>query len=414
MVDQAPRINGERLLRDLHDLRKFGARGTGVVRRSLTAVDVESRHWLVERMKDAGLDASIDGIGNVFGLSKKSGKALLVGSHTDTQPEGGWLDGTLGVMYGLEIARAFAENDSTQEFAVDVASWIDEEGTFSLGSLGSEYFCGLLADDALESAENEAGQSLLDALKEAGFDKTPRARLDSQRYAGYIEGHIEQGPYLEDEGKSIGVVTSIAGMRNLAFTFEGEQNHAGTAPMDRRKDACRKLIELAGRINHVLSDHVVPTTVWTIGQIELIPGSPNIVPGAAKMTLQIRDGEESRVEKLTSLVVNLAADLDDPEGVRIAVDPKADRMIGTVMDDGLRAHIERAAEHHVPGCWRLMPSAAGHDAQALATQIPSAMLFIPSIGGISHAFEEDTKEKDIVLGCQVLATAAASILRERR
>jgi N-carbamoyl-L-amino-acid hydrolase len=413
MTGSVPSINGERLLRDLHELRKFGARGTGVIRRSLTPVDVESRHWLVERMEDAGLDASIDGLGNVFGLSKKPGKALLIGSHTDTQPEGGWLDGTLGVMYGLEIARAFAENDDTRDLAVDVASWIDEEGTFSLGSLGSEYFCGMLSDDALESAKSEDGQSLLNALNEAGFDKAPRARLDHQRYAGYIEGHIEQGPYLEEEGKSIGVVTSIAGMRNLALFFEGEQNHAGTTPMDRRKDACRKLVEMAEGIHDVLSKHAVPTTVWTIGQIELIPGSPNIVPGAAKMVLQIRDGDESRLAELASLVVDLAGNLDDPNGVRVTVDSDDDRMIGTEMDDGLRTHIEQAAELHVPGNWRLMPSAAGHDAQALATKIPSGMLFIPSIGGISHAFEEDTDEEDIVLGCQVLATAAASILHDR-
>ena len=414
MVNQVPNINGERLLRNLRELRIFGACGPGVIRRSLTPVDVSSRHWLVKRMKDAGLEASIDGLGNVFGLSKKSGKALLTGSHTDTQPEGGWLDGTLGVMYGLEIAHAFAENDDTRDLAVDVASWIDEEGTFSLGSLGSEYFCGLLSDDALESAKNEAGQSLLNALNEAGFDKAPRARMDLQRYVGYIEGHIEQGPYLEEEGKSIGVVTSIASLRNLAFSFEGEQNHAGTTPMNRRKDACRKLVELAQGIHDVLSKHAAQATVWTIGHIELLPGSPNIVPGAAKMVLQIRDGDESRLAELTSLVLDLAGKLDDPNGVRLTVDPNADRMVGTEMDEGLRVHIEQAAEHHAPGNWRLMPSAAAHDAQALATRIPSAMLFIPSIGGISHAFEEDTDEEDIVLGCQVLATAAASILRERR
>src|SRR5215469_3139868 len=154
-----PTINPERLLADLKALRQFGAHGHGVVRLALSPVDIEARRWLLSRMTEAGLDARIDGVGNVFGRSRKPGPALVIGSHTDTQPTGGWLDGAMGVIYGLEIVRAFAEHDATRHLAVDVASWIDEEGTFS-GLLGSRSFVGEPVDDAIRDATNRQGERL--------------------------------------------------------------------------------------------------------------------------------------------------------------------------------------------------------------------------------------------------------------
>ena len=173
-------INPNRLLADLKRLRSFGATGPGVVRLALSPVDLASRQWLVERMTEAGLDASIDGVGTVFGRSRNSGPALVIGSHTDTQPTGGWLDGAMGVIYGLEIARALAQSDATKHLAVDVASWIDEEGTFS-GLLGSRSFVGDPIDDSIRCATNREGQRLADALKAAGLAERPRVRFEAGR-----------------------------------------------------------------------------------------------------------------------------------------------------------------------------------------------------------------------------------------
>ncbi len=406
-------IKGERLISDLRRLREFGACGTGVVRPSLSAIDIEARGWLVARMSEAGLEAQIDGLGTVLGRSRNAGPALLIGSHSDTQPTGGWLDGALGVICGLEVARALAEDPVTRDCAVDVASWIDEEGTFH-SLLGSTSFCGELSADVLEQARNAEGQSLGATLEAAGLAGRPRAQLDPQRHRGYLEAHIEQGPYLEEEGNRVGVVTSIVGIRNFDITFEGQQNHAGTTPMARRRDAGRALVDLVHQLNMAFEEKAGPRSVWTVGRIALEPGAPSIVPGKASMNFQFRDGEEERLKALEAVTRGLVAEADAAGPVRVSIAPHSDPTKPAVMDETLQNHIAAAAERHAPGAWVRMPSAAGHDAQVLARHIPSAMLFIPSIGGVSHDFAEDTAEEDIVLGCQVLATAAASILTESK
>ena len=403
------RINGDRLLDDLHTLRGFGACGTGVVRRSLSSVDLESRQWLVGRMRDAGLDASIDGMGTVLGRSNRSENALLLGSHTDTQPEGGWLDGALGVIYGLEVARALAETESTADLAIDVASWIDEEGTFR-GLLGSRAYCGELADDVLDTATNDEGETLREALKTAGLEDLPRFQLDPERYVGYLEAHIEQGPYLEEERNRIGVVTGIVGIRGFEITFDGEQNHAGTTPMARRKDAVSALIKLGHAINTEFPNLAGNRTVWTIGQVAAFPGAASIIPGKASLVMQMRDADESKLDELAGRLHDLVRDANDAGPVSVTMQPTS-QLAPALMDEDFQQHLSIAAEAHAAGAWNRMPSAAGHDAQVLAGHLRAAMLFIPSISGLSHAFGEDTDKEDIVLGCHVLATAAASILR---
>ena len=403
------RINGDRLLNDLQTLRGFGACGTGVVRRSFSTVDLESRQWLVGRMRDAGLDASIDGMGTVLGRSNRSQNALLLGSHTDTQPEGGWLDGALGVICGLEVARTLAESDSTADLAIDVASWIDEEGTFS-GLLGSRAYCGELADEVLDSATNHEGKTLREALRTAGLEDLPRFQVDPERYVGYLEAHIEQGPYLEEEGNRIGVVTGIAGIRGFEITFEGEQNHAGTIPMARRKDAVSALIKLGHAINTNFPNLAGTRTVWTIGQVAAFPGAKSVIPGKASMGIQMRDADESKLDELAGHLNDLIREANDAGPVSVTMQPTT-LLAPALMDEDFQQHLSNAAETHAPGAWNRMPSAAGHDAQVIARHLRAAMLFIPSIGGLSHAFGENTDEQDIVLGCHVLATAAASILR---
>ncbi|BAN27933.1 Zn-dependent hydrolase [Caballeronia insecticola] len=407
------KIDPDRLLDDLKRLRSFGATGPGVVRLSLSPVDMEARRWLAGRMNDAGLSASIDGVGSVFGRSRNDGPALLIGSHTDTQPTGGWLDGALGVIYGLEIARALAACDETRHFAVDVASWIDEEGTFS-GFLGSRSFVGEGIDESIMSARNREGVLLGDALAQAGLANTPRVRLDKTRHKAYMEPHIEQGGRLEARGKSIGVVTTIVGIRELTLRFTGQRNHAGTTPMSIRRDAGAALVAFIARMNEAFKPLADADTVWTVGRIELDPGSFSVVPGAAEMALQFRDASAERLRAMEAALAALIRDFNAHENTTVAIRASEPPEEPVTMDAALQAHLADAAEACAPGQWERMPSGASHDAQVIAPHVPACMLFVPSIGGVSHDFIEDTADAHIVLGCEVAAHAAARILRSMR
>lgn len=401
-------INPDRLLSDLRTLRSYGSNGTGVVRPSLSPVDLEARHWLRDRMTEAGLDARIDGVGNVMGRSRNAGKALLIGSHSDTQPTGGWLDGALGVIYALEVARACAEDNQTRHLPVDTIAWIDEESTF-LSCLGSRSYCGMVTPDEIDTAQNRDGLKLTDAWREAGLDGTPTPQ-DPDRYVGYLEAHIEQGAHLEREGNHIGVVTAIVGSRNYTVRFKGQQNHAGTTPMPLRKDAGMALIEFAYTVNQEFQKIAGPRTVWTVGRVAFHPGASSIIPGMADMHLQFRDPDASRLEAFEAKTNELirAANHNGPAEVTLELAGKPVQPAD--MDETFQQHIATAAEQSAPGKWTHMPSAAIHDAMFLAQIMPAGMLFVPSINGISHDFAEDTSDPDIVRGCQVMATAVGSIL----
>jgi N-carbamoyl-L-amino-acid hydrolase len=406
-----PRIDPYRLLADLRELRAIGAQGRGVVRPAFSAADMDARRWLKRRFEEAGLEATIDGVGNVFGRATQSGTALLLGSHSDTQPTGGWLDGSLGVICALEVARALAADDSTRTLPVDVVSFQDEESRF-VGCLGSRSLTGTLTPEMELGVADSRGVALADALREAGLAGVPRLRLARERYAGFVEAHIEQGPHLEEAGHRIGVVTAIVGMRSIRFVFRGQQNHAGTTMMARRRDASTALYEFAHRINAAFPEVAAELSVWTMGRVRVEPNAASIVPGYAELDLQFRDVSDAPLDAFEAVVARLVSEMNERGGVTIEAIPTRAPIPPTLMDPALRAHIEAAAEHHAPGHWQRMPSGAFHDAGIVSASLPSAMVFIPSIGGVSHDFAEDSREEDIVLGCQVLAEAAASILIE--
>jgi N-carbamoyl-L-amino-acid hydrolase len=406
-----PRIDPNRLLSDLRTLRSIGARDPGVVRPAFSPTDMEARRWLRARYEEAGLDATIDGVGNVFGRSRQAGKALLIGSHSDTQPTGGWLDGALGVIYGLEVVRALADDDATRGFPVDAVSFQDEEARF-VGCLGSRSLIGALTPEMERGATDTRGVALADALREAGLAGVPRLRLDPGRYAGFLEPHIEQGPHLEEAGHRIGVVTGIVGLRGFRFVFRGQQNHAGTTMMARRRDAATALYELAWRINQEFPKVAAARSVWTMGRVRIEPNATSIVPGYAELDLQFRDPEDGPLDAFEQVVARLVAEMNGRAGVTVEAIRARAPIRPTRMDARLQSHVEAAAERYAPGQWQRMPSGAFHDAGIVAACLPSAMLFIPSIGGISHDFAEDSREEDIVRGCEVAADAAASILAE--
>ena len=403
-------INSQRLMNDLRHLRTIGKYGTGVVRPAFSTKDMEARQWLLDRIGQAGLEASMDGVGNVFGRSPNPGRGILIGSHTDTQPQGGWLDGSLGVIYGLEIARSCAEDRRTAHFAVDVASWGDEEGTY-LSMLGSRSFCDMLSLDDMQRAQNhQTAQPLSVALEQAGLAGIPTVTLDPDRYCAYLEAHVEQGPHLDARGTQLGVVTAIVGIRTFRLTFRGQQNHAGTTPMAYRRDAGVALLELAHVINREFPTLAGPRTVWTVGYVRLEPGSPSVVPGRAEMLLQFRDTDDGILEALESKTARIVQEAHEQGPVEVDLEALSPRCEPAAMDGTIQECLAAAAERHAPGNWIRMPSGAGHDAQILARRLPAGMLFIPSIGGISHDIAEDTAAEDIVRGCRTLATATAALL----
>ena len=403
-------IDRNRLLQDLHSLREFGRAGPGVVRPTFSEQDIAARNWLRQRMEEVGLYATVDGVGNVVGQSPNTGPTLLIGSHSDTQPRGGWLDGAMGVIYGLEVARALLTDPATAHFAVDAVAWADEEGTYS-SCLGAKSFVGDLTDEDLKDT-NADGETVADAIERAGLNGRPKASFDANRHRSYLEAHIEQGPYLEENHNRIGVVTSIVGIRGVRFQFEGQQNHAGTTPMARRQDAAVAMFEFGSRLQKVMAEAAGPTSVWTTGVVRIEPGAESIIPGSATLTLQFRDADDNVLAAMQDAAMGLAAALNNESPVTVTGVPLREKIAPTVMDPALRAHIASAAAHRAPGSWVEMPSAAGHDSMVLSHYLPCAMLFIPSINGISHDFAEDSKEDDIALGCQVLADAVVSILTE--
>jgi len=404
-----PKTDGERVVADLKRLADFGRYKTGVHRPTYSAEDIASRQWLAEKFAEAGLDPVIDGIGNVIGRNPSASRRLLVGSHSETQPHGGWLDGALGVIYALEAARAFAADPTLAGLGVETIAWADEEGHYG-NMLGSRSFTDTLPEAEIDQATSRDGKRLRDALADAGYGGRAREYLDPGRYVGYFEAHIEQGGTLEATGRRIGIVEGIIGNWNYWVTVTGEQNHAGTTEMRRRKDAAAALVRLAARIHDRFAEIAGPRTVWTIGRILVDPNAPSIVPGRAEMQVQFRDTDTEILARLERALDELIAEADRAGPCAVASVPIS-KSEPALMDPGFQAAIEAAAERHAPGLHMRMPSGAGHDAQILARRVPSAMLFVPSINGVSHHWSEDTSEADIALGAQVFADAAAAMLR---
>ncbi|MDZ7573190.1 MAG: hydantoinase/carbamoylase family amidase [Pseudotabrizicola sp.] len=382
---------------DLHHLRSFGAQGSGVIRPAYSHEDIAARDWLANQMDEAGLTVRFDAMGNLFGLAE--GRSLLLGSHSDTQPTGGWLDGALGVVAALEVARTAREMGGP---AISVVSFQDEEGRFG-GTTGSAVWSGLMTLTEADAATDTNGITLAQARTAMG-DRVG-ADVDPAQFSGFIELHIEQGPTLDAAGEQIGVVTDIVGYREMMVTLTGQQNHAGTTPMALRRDAFQGLSAFNARLNDRLQNVVTPQSVWTIGHVALAPNASSIVPGQVRFSMQWRDGNRDRLDRMQSVIETALAEvvaevgLGLESGAVLGLEPVA-------MAPALRARLEAAAKDVAPGRWRQMPSGALHDATNVARLMPVAMLFVPSIGGISHAFEEDTAEDDLVAGLRVLAQAA--------
>ncbi len=402
------RANTDRVLQDLYHLRSIGTYKTGVHRPTLSPEDLQTRHWLADQLRSIGHDATIDGIANVYGRASGDGPIVLSGSHIESQNHAGWLDGALGVIYALEAARAAVEAGAPG--GVDVMAFADEEGHFTEASfLGSESFVGDVTEEMMDRSVCRSGRGRLrDLLVEAGLSNKPRLAIEPSRYSAFFEAHIEQGQTLESEDLKIGVVTSIVAIWQYRIACTGVQNHAGTTKMSIRRDAGKALMGLWKRIEEEFPKIVGPHSVWTVGHVSLDPGGPSIIPGGAEMIFQFRDADQVTLDLLKAMLLELIEEADQgPCDFEIEVMGETKPAI---MADAPQSALVGAAKAHAPDKYLIMPSGAGHDAQVIAPLVPSAMMFVPSIGGISHHWSENTSDEDIALGAQVFVDAIGRVL----
>ena len=408
MPDNRAHADGARVLAALHALRTIGAYKTGVHKPTFSEPHMRSLQWLAARLPEAHLTATIDGIGNLLGTSTTSGPKLLAGSHLESQNYAGWLDGPLGIVYALEAARVL-NSDPDVKGAVEVAVWCDEEGHFG-SFLGSRSYVGGVTEAEIDAARDRtSGRAMRDALREVGLAGRPRVSVERGRHIGYLEAHIEQGQMLESSGLAIGIVTSIVGIWQYRINFVGEQNHAGTTRMSLRKDAGLALARFCVAIDDRFPALAGPRTVWTTGRITLDPGAPSIIPGAAEMLFQIRDDDPAVIERLEQLLQTMA-DEATAQGRSSVTLERIRTGAPASMNARFQDAIEAASTAFANGRSTRMPSGAGHDAQVLASIMPAGMLFVPSIGGISHHWTENTADADIVTGAQVFVETCRRLL----
>ncbi len=396
-------ISLPRLKSHIEALSRFGRnpRGQGITRSCWSPAHEEARAWLIARMKDAGLTTRIDQAGNTFGKLGGDGPVVMTGSHIDTVPQGGPLDGALGVLAGLECLQTIHEARASTRLPLIVTAWSDEEGRY--GSLfGSRAFTGKLDAKQIPNLRSVDGERLVDAMARAGLNAldAPKARCDPKSLSAYVELHIEQGPHLEAAKVPIGAVEGIVGIRRQRLHFIGEPDHAGTTPMPRRKDAFLGAAEYALAAREHIVNKGSGRSVTNFGRIELEPGVSNIVPARAMLLQEMRELDKSILARLDRECASLARAVARRRGLRVTIEPLS-RTEPARCDRRVLEAVERASQG-LGLKSRRMPSGAGHDAQNLASVTRSGMVFIPSKGGRSHRPDETSDWRAIERGANVL------------
>ncbi|MEJ7771328.1 MAG: Zn-dependent hydrolase [Geodermatophilaceae bacterium] len=413
-VSSAPVIVLDRLRRDIEHVAQFGARqGGGISRTSFSLADRQVRSWLEQECARYGLPLRTDRIGNQF-IRVEARDAppgtppVWTGSHLDTVPDGGRLDGILGSLAALEVARRLVEEEVVLRRPIDVAVFADEEGNYHhlMGSTG------LVSDydpDELTQLRGRDGDLLIDALAGMGWDTHARTAVAPGEIHAFVELHIEQGAVLEAHGIEIGVVTGIVGLGAGRLEFRGRQDHAGTTPMDMRRDALLGAADLLVQLPAV-AGAVSGEAVVTCGILELEPGGSNVVPGVARVQLDFRDPDPARLVELEQGVVRAAQESAHRHDVEASY-TRESITEPVPMDPRIQDIVESAATSQGLSTLR-MPSGAGHDAQNLARIAPTGMIFVPSVQGRSHSPAEHTPWKDIGNGASVLLRAVHRLATE--
>jgi N-carbamoyl-L-amino-acid hydrolase len=358
-------------------------------------------------LRDAGLEIRIDAAGNIFGRreGREAVPALLIGSHIDSVPHGGNYDGDVGSLGAIEVARLLASSGTTMRHPLEVVIWSDEEGgRYYLGSFGSDAAAGQLPAGIADRRDAEC-VPLSDWLRQMGGDPETLAgaRIPRGRYAGYLELHIEQGAVMERAGVPIGVVQGIVGISSRTCTAQGFANHAGTTPMDQRKDALAAAARAVLAVREEVRAEPTGHPVGTVGWLEAKPGAVNVIPGTVNFTIEIRDLDEARIARIDARIQSRLKAIGADESVdlhcalpEVSTAAVTDPVFRKAIGDAAKAAGLRSME---------LPSGAGHDAQNVATFAPMGMIFVPSIGGISHSPKEYTPPDAIAQGTDVLGRA---------
>lgn len=399
------RVSQDRLVNDLTALGKIGAKeGHGRTRLVLTPEDFEARRFLVARMKEAGLEVRVDQVGNIIGRRGGSDKTLPIlafGSHIDTVPNAGMLDGCYGVMSALEVIRTLNDNSVATRHPLEVVSFSNEEGVRYPMMIGSKVASGLMELSAAYELKDGAGIPYRQALESGEMAKSSIA--PARRLAGeiksWVELHIEQGPVLESEGVKIGVVEGIVGLVHKLVTIRGRAGHAGTTPMIARHDPLLGCAEIIQQVNRIAKE-ISTTSVGTVGLLRVEPGAMNVIPGKVEMGIDFRDVIAEHIDRGMARIEAEIQRVCRELGLEYALSERS-RLVPQPMSKRIMNSIERAAKA-LGAPHRLMPSGAGHDTQNMARICETGMIFVPSRNGISHAPDEWTDPSDLALGADVL------------
>lgn len=399
------RVDIERIKTDILTLAAIGQdeRSRGIYRMAFTDEDMEGKRWLLHRIEECGLEPASDGAANISGIlpGENDRPRIYVGSHIDTVPCAGMLDGTLGVVVGLECLRVLKESGEIPDKSIELIAFSDEEGRFG-GTFGSEAFTGMLNLDKLTNARDLGGVRLSDAMLEHGLD--PMKALDARRaprdIEAYLELHIEQGPVLDEQQLQVGIVDHITGLRSWSLSFSGEANHAGTTPMDYRKDAFMGLADFAHEVPRILDENGSENSRATIGKAEILPGAPNSVPGTVEFSLDFRDPSDETLEELSQAFQKALAAISRRRRLKFEFHVQGE--IQPVAADAKLADTLEEEARRLDLRYLRMLSGAAHDAQLVGRIAPMAMIFVPSRGGLSHSPAEWTPWEDIEAGANLM------------
>jgi N-carbamoyl-L-amino-acid hydrolase len=399
------RINGKRLWDNLMDLAAIGAtQKGGVCRLALTPLDRQGRDFFVSQARAAGCSIRVDSIGNIFARREGRNPALpvvMTGSHIDTQPTGGKFDGNYGVLAGLEVFKTLNDAGIVTESPLEVVVWTNEEGSrFVPVMMGSGTFIGEFKIDEVLAQKDRDGVTVGSALTEIGY--AGKDKVSTEGIAAYFEAHIEQGPVLEANNKTIGVVTGALGQRWFDVVVTGSEAHAGPTPMPLRKDALLAASHMVQLVNRLALDHA-PNARGTVGMLDVYPNSRNVIPGTVKFSVDLRaDNDETLSAMVKALHVDAAViakngqvSIDINQVVYFPPAIFAKPLVDAVRDSA--TEMGMSAMDAVSG--------AGHDAVYMARVAPTAMIFIPCKDGISHNEIEDARPDHIEAGCNVLLHA---------
>lgn len=410
MSDNTRTINAQRLLDDLATLAQIGATSDGGVHRpALSSADMAARDWFKQRITAAGFRPRQDGAGSISAVwpaADPDAPTLVLGSHLDTVPHGGRFDGALGTLAALEVLRTVKEAGIALPVDLEAINFTNEEGAHH-HMLGSRAIAGQIAADEFEQPHNEPAEFQA-GLERAALTRKSilSARRDPTSIAGYLELHIEQGPRLEQTNLDIGVVTAIVGIRSLWMTFSGEAAHAGTKAMTERRDALWGAADFIQQARAIVLADFSPGTM-NCGIIQAEPGAFNIVPGRVRLALEFRHGSEDMLDQMEQRLLQQAHEVARRYNLELAIESPGN-VIAAVMDERVIQAVEAAADTLKLRHTRLL-SFAGHDAQTMSIVAPAGMIFVPSIAGISHNPQEDTRDQDVVNGANVLLHAALGL-----